>query len=147
MRPLALLLLVLAPGALAQETLRDPEPLLSVLGMAWDRAERRLPPPEAVWAEGERAAATWAVDLPELESASLKVVGGRVVLVRVEWVPDEMADFKQLSAMIRAQTGPPGADGYYSAEQVAQQLPGDAPPMEAAFRAEERAAYFRVPSE
>ena len=117
MRLLPLLLVFVAVSAQAQTTF-DPQAAINRLGAPWAEAKTVISAPDSGRVVGKTGDLLFLSPDTEVTRILLSVRGGRLMRFTATASESGRQDLEDLDAEFRREVGPPGADGFYSWEQI-----------------------------
>ncbi|PAP76909.1 hypothetical protein [Rubrivirga marina] len=113
-----LLFAVLTTPALAQASEFDPDTVLPLLGRPWSEAKVGLAAPDSGHVVGKAGTLLWRGGDRDVSAIYVHVRGGVLAALDAVAAPMAYDDFDRMADGMRAELGPPGADGFYTADQV-----------------------------
>lgn len=98
----------------------DPGDVLNRMGEPWTAAKPYLPAPDSGRVVGKTGDLLWVAPDEEVDAIRLSIRGGVLARVVVATSVEGRREFDEISDQLRQMVGPPGADGFYSADQLRQ---------------------------
>ena len=136
----------LAAPALAQPSELDIDALLPLLGRPWSEAKAHVAVPDSGRVVGKSGTLLWRDVAREVSALRLRVRDGALADLTAVAGPDTGDRFERAVTEARGALGPPGANGFYTADQVqAFGRIGDAR-VEIRFDENARSMTIRAPS-
>ena len=108
----------LAVPALAQPSEIDADAFVPMLGLPWSEAKVHVAVPDSGRVVGKTGTLLWRSPARELSALRLRVQDGVLAEVTAVAAARAYDDFERIVGEAREALGPPGADGFYTADQV-----------------------------
>ena len=115
-----LLWIALTSASAAQPGTRDfnPDDFVPMLGRPWSEVKTYITPPDSGQVVGKSGTLVWQGDAHDVSEIRLTVRDGILSELTAAAAPLAYDDYAAMAEGVRTTLGPPGADGYYTAEQV-----------------------------